>query len=96
MRSLKKKYPKINLKIRRKDSVPSKIIESVLVLSNDEKLALYKYLQTAADASFQEFLRSFNMTEGQWDKINEDAYAHFSAQYKREADAIRARNRDGE
>jgi hypothetical protein len=94
MQTLKKKNPKINFKARRRDSAPTKMVESVLLLSKDEKLALYRHLQPAADAIFQRFLKEFNMTEDQWDKMNEDAYTHFSAQYKKQADEIRSRNRN--
>src|ERR1700737_4139483 len=37
MRTLKKRPPKINIKTRRKDSAPPKILQSVLLLSQDEK-----------------------------------------------------------
>jgi len=54
MQTLKKKNPKINFKARRRDSAPTKMVESVLHYPRMKKLALYRHLQPAADASFQE------------------------------------------
>jgi len=89
---LKEKFPQLNFNDSSYNPLPQKLIREVLQLSIQEKTELFRHLQQAADNSFQQMLQEMGMTEEQWDRMHDEMYVHFSAEYKKEADEIRRRN----
>jgi hypothetical protein len=91
---LKEKYPELDFSDTLRNPLPEKLIETILESPIPEKIELFKHLQKAADFCFRQMLQQMDMTQDQWNQMHDKMYAHFSATYKKEADAIRQRRRN--